>query len=108
MILSFFSLSSQASSLDEINHLLNYVGSTECNYERNGKMHKGLAAKKHIKKKYDYFYDDIKTAEDFILYSATKSKISGKYYKIHCAGSPSINSNDWLQAELTRYRLSKN
>ena len=60
----------------------------------------------HIKKKYDYFSDDIETAEDFIQYAATKSKMSGKYYLVHCPSQPTIKSQDWLLAELKRYRSS--
>ncbi len=88
----------------EVEHLLDYVASTSCKYERNGEMHTGQEAVEHIKKKYDYFIDDIETTEDFIKYSATKSKMSGKYYKIHCANQPSVKSSTWLLAELGRFR----
>jgi len=93
-----------ASSQDEIAHLLTFVASTECIYERNGTMHSGSEAVEHIKKKYAYFEDDIKTAEDFIKHSATKSKMSGKYYKIHCGDNAPVKSRDWLMAELNAYR----
>jgi len=96
-----------AATQDEINHLLTFVVSTECIYERNGTMHDGIEAVKHIKKKYVYFSDDINSAEDFIKYSATKSKISGKYYKIHCRDKAPIKSKDWLLAELELYRKSQ-
>lgn len=67
----------------EIQHLLNYVASTSCQYERNGTFHTGIEAKKHILKKHRYFQEDITTTEKFIKYAATKSKMSGQYY-IHC------------------------
>ncbi|MCJ8319334.1 MAG: DUF5329 domain-containing protein [Colwellia sp.] len=102
LMLSFNSL---AASQDEIDHLLNFVASTECLYERNGTMHSGDEAVGHIKKKYAYYHDDIRTAEEFISYSATKSKMSGKYYQIHCGSNPPIKSRDWLMAELKAYRL---
>ncbi|WP_016957687.1 DUF5329 family protein [Catenovulum agarivorans] len=88
----------------EIDHLLNYVANTNCQYERNGTMHKGEEAVAHIKKKYDYFIDDIESTEDFIKYSATKSKMSGKYYLIHCPEQTPIKSKYWLLAELAKYR----
>jgi len=100
------SFSCLASSQDEINHLLGFVASTNCIYERNGNRHSGSEAVEHIKKKYAYFEDDIKTAEDFVKYSATKSKMSGKYYKIHCGTNPPIKSREWLLAELNAYRLA--
>ncbi len=91
----------------EINHLLNFVSTTTCQYERNGDLHDGKAAKKHINKKYKYFEDDIKSAEDFIEYSATKSTMSKKKYKIHCTNKPVQNSKQWLLSELKRYRSRK-
>ncbi|WP_226996503.1 DUF5329 family protein [Thalassotalea crassostreae] len=107
ILLSLISFNSFATSADEINHLLSYVESTQCKYERNGTMHTGSEAAEHINKKYEYYRDDIETTEDFIKYSATKSKMSGKYYKIHCADKAVVNSKDWLLSELKRYRLAK-
>lgn len=93
-----------ASTQDEINHLLEYVATTNCQYERNGSMYNGTEAVAHIKRKYDYYQDKIKSAEDFIDYSASKSAISGKSYLIHCEGSEAEKSRDWLTAELRRFR----
>jgi hypothetical protein len=104
MLLSIFSLNAFATTQDEINHLLNFVASTQCKYERNGTMHNGKEALEHINKKYAYYSDDIKSTEDFIKYSATKSKMSGKYYKIHCGNKTSLKSKDWLLTELMVYR----
>jgi len=108
MLLSTFSLNAIASSQDEISHLLTFVASTDCMYERNGTMHDGKEAAEHINKKYAYYADDIESAEDFIKYSATKSKMSGKYYKIHCSRNAPIKSKDWLLSELKAFRQSKN
>lgn len=91
----------------EIEHLLNYVSSTHCQYERNGDMHSGQEAVEHIKKKYDYYDEEIETAEDFIEYSATKSTLTGAPYKIHCEGQAPTTSRVWLLAELARYRKSR-
>ena len=107
ILLITFSLNVFASTQDEINHLLNFVKSTECKYERNGTMHNAAEAVEHIKMKYEYYLNEIKSAEDFIKYSATKSKMSGKYYKIHCNGSVPVKSQDWLLAELKAYRTAK-
>ncbi len=92
----------------EIKHLLSFLASTQCLYERNGQMHSGEAAVKHIKKKYHYYLDDITTAEDFIKLSATKSTFSGQYYKIHCSNQSSVQSQKWLLSELNRYRTINN
>jgi hypothetical protein len=103
LLLTFASFSALANQT-EINHLLEFVKSTECQYERNGDMHNGQEAFKHIKRKYKHFKDDIDTTESFIKLSATKSKMSGKKYRIHCQGQPIIYSQDWLLAELLNFR----
>jgi len=103
-VLLLISVLAFANTETEIQHLLNYVATTSCQYERNGDFHSGIDAKKHINKKYDYYKDDIHSAEDFIKYSATQSTITKKKYKIHCADSPVEYSRDWLLEELSRYR----
>lgn len=108
LALALPALAISPSTQDEINHLLAYVKNTQCQYERNGSQHTGEEAVKHIQKKYDYFSDDITTAEEFIKYSATKSTFSGKHYQVHCSGQPTINSKDWLLKELTHYRHTQN
>jgi hypothetical protein len=102
----FFIGTAVADTQQEIDHLLGFVANTTCQYERNGSVYNGAKAEKHIKKKYAYFKDKIKSAEDFIEYSATKSTMSGKQYKIHCAEMPTQNSSDWLLDELKKYRDS--
>ncbi len=93
-----------ANTKNEIDHLIGYVSETDCDYERNGTKHQGSEAVKHIVRKYNYFKDDINSAEDFIKYSATKSTMSGKYYQIHCPNQVTVKSKDWLLDELARYR----
>jgi hypothetical protein len=105
ILLSICSLNVFASTQeDEINHLLRFIASTDCQYERNGTLHNGKEAVEHIKKKYQYYSDDIESSEDFNKHSATKSKISGKYYKIHCTDKAVVKSKNWLLTELTVYR----
>lgn len=89
---------------DEIQHLLQFIASTSCQYERNGDVHTGSEAAVHIRKKYDYFKDKISSAETFISYSATRSASSGKSYRVLCAGKPIQDSDKWLLEELANYR----
>lgn len=103
-LIILFSSHAFASTKDEIQHLLAYVATTDCQYERNGTLYNGTQAVEHIKRKYDYYQDDIQSAEAFIEYSATKSAISGKEYVIHCAGHEAQKSRVWLSAELDRFR----
>ena len=105
---SVFVSFSVSANQTEIDHLLSFVKLTECQYERNGTKYNGEKAVKHIRKKYNYYSDDIKTAEDFIRYSATKSSMSGKAYKIHCEGKYAVTSQQWLLGELHRLRQFEN
>jgi len=88
----------------EINHLLAYLENSECQFERNGKIHSGKDTVDHVKKKYNYFKGKIDSAEKFIEYSATKSTLSGKYYMVLCKDKPKIKTQDWLLQELKNYR----
>jgi len=88
----------------EVEHLLEYIKNSPCVFERNGRKHQARDAVEHIRKKYNYYMDDIRSTEDFIAYSATKSALSGSYYRVSCPGKASVRSRDWLLAELKRFR----
>ena len=88
----------------EVAHLLQFVKNSRCKVNRNGSFHQGKEAASHIRKKYDHFRDKIRTTEDFIKYSATKSTMSGKYYTVLCDGQQPIRTQDWLLEELATYR----
>jgi len=98
------STSIYAGTQEEIDYLLAFVSNTDCQYNRNGTVYDGKAARDHISMKYEYYQDKIRTTEDFILYSATRSKISGQKYSIKCPGSEVVYANDWLLKELENYR----
>jgi len=102
MTLSFYT-SGMAGTPEEISSLLHFVEQSECIFIRNGKNYAALEARQHIEKKYAYFKERITTAEEFIQYSATKSTLSGKPYKVICNGV-AMNSVDWLTIELERLR----
>ena len=91
----------------EVNHLINFVKTSDCVLNRNGTDHSGEKSVAHIQKKYNYFRKKIKSTEDFIEYSATKSTMSGKYYTVTCPGQEAINSQDWLLNELARFRSTQ-
>jgi predicted GTPase len=89
-----------------IAHLLEYVRTSDVVFIRNGKEHSAEDAVEHIQKKYNHYKKKIKTPEDFIEKSATKSMMSGKLYQIKLKDGTIITSKDWLLAELDRYRNS--
>ena len=91
----------------EVNHLINFVKTSDCVLNRNGTDHSGEKSVAHIQKKYNYFRNKIKSTEDFIEYSATKSTMSGKYYTVTCPGQETVRSQDWLLQELARFRSNQ-
>jgi hypothetical protein len=92
------------SQRDEVRHLLEFVRGSRCAMERNGKQYNSEDAYAHIRKKYEYFRDEIESSEDFIEYSATKSTLSGKYYLVFCDSDPPMRTKDWLVDELNAFR----
>ncbi len=88
----------------EVNHLLAFVKNSGCIINRNGSDHPAEKGVSHIEMKYDYFRDEIKNTEEFIEYSASKSTMSGEYYTVNCPGLETIKTQDWLLAELNKYR----
>jgi hypothetical protein len=102
-IVLLFSINSYAND-NEIDHLIEFVSLTSCSYERNGDLHTGPEAAKHIQKKYQYYKDDINSTEDFIEYAATKSGISGDVYRVICPNQETLDSKTWLTNELMEFR----
>jgi len=96
--------SADAGTQEEINYLLGFVATTSCKYDRNGTVYDGPEARDHINRKYEHYRKKVKTTEDFIKYSATRSMISGKKYIIRCPGSADVLASDWLLDELKVFR----
>lgn len=88
----------------EVEHLFDFIKNTECEIERNGSRYNGPEALAHMKKKYDYYRDDIDTTEKMIELSATKSMMSRKFYLVHCKGKATQKTQDWLLEELRAFR----
>ena len=91
------------SMTEEIDHLLGFIAASPCAFIRNDVDYDGEQAVAHIKDKYDYYRDDIHSAEDFIALAATKSALSGKPYLVRCDAN-TVPAADWLNRELTAFR----
>lgn len=91
---------------DEIEYLTTHLQKSDCTFVRNGANHDTSEALEHINKKYAYFKKKIKTTEDFIKYSATKSTISGNHYSI-ISGETTYDSQKYLLSILKKYRESR-
>ena len=92
-----------ASPEAEIDHLLDFIAASPCAFIRNGVAYEGARAVGHIRGKYDYYRDEIHSAEDFIALAATKSAISGKPYVVECEATR-IPAAEWLTQELSAFR----
>jgi hypothetical protein len=88
-----------------IDHLLAYIEASSCEFERNGRRYDSDRAYSHVVRKYEYFIDEIETAEDFIELAATRSTRSGDPYHFECSGRSS-ESAKVLTEELSRYRAA--
>lgn len=90
----------------EIEHLLTFVGSSHCEFYRNGSWYDAEKAQSHLKEKLTIVDTGgkIATAEDFIDKVATKSAFTGLAYQIRCGGGAETPVNDWLRKELALYR----
>ncbi len=93
----------------EVNFLLGYVEGSGCAFYRNGTWYDSKAAQAHLRGKYEFLVADslINSSEDFIERAATLSSFSGQPYEVRCGGAATITSNQWLRAELARFRMSK-
>jgi len=89
---------------DTISYLLHYVATSKATFIRNGTSHTPDEAVAHIKAKYDHFKPQIKTPEDFIRLSASKSLLSGKPYLVRTAEGKEMRLDEWLTDALRAHR----
>ena len=90
----------------EVDSLLNSLGSSNCEFYRNGSWYTPAKARSHLQRKLDYLLKQglISTTEEFILAAGTKSSSSGKPYQVRCPGAEPKPSAMWLQEELEKLR----
>ena len=87
----------------EIDHLLDFVGASNCRFERNGSTYDASAARSHLVMKYRFARFRLSTADEFVKYLASGSSESGQPYRVECDGKEQL-AGDWLTSELRRYR----
>lgn len=92
----------------EIDALIAGLGSSGCEFERNGSWYDAKAARDHLQTKYDYLRkrNMADTAELFIERGATKSSMSGKAYHVRCQGKPAETSERWFKQRLQTLRAT--
>ena len=87
-------------------YLLQYVANSKAVFIRNGSEHTPAEAVDHIKAKYAHFKGEIKTPEDFIRLSASKSLLSGKPYLVRESNGKEIRLGTWLNEALKAHRAA--
>ena len=90
----------------EIAHLLDYLGSSRCEFNRNGEWHPAAEARSHLQRKLAHLLrrEPSLSAEQFIASAASKSSVSGEPYQVRCTDAAALPSGSWFNAELQRYR----
>ena len=89
---------------ETIRYLLDFVKTSECIFIRNNKEHTAVEAAAHMQRKYEHYNDKIKTPEDFIRLTATKSLMTGKLYSVRLKDGKKFTSEAWLLQALEAYR----
>ena len=90
----------------EINALLRALGTSRCEFFRNGTWYDSAKAEDHLKRKLDYFERKglLSTSDTFIDDAASHSSVSGKAYQVRCPGQSAQPSADWLKRKLEAMR----
>lgn len=97
-----------ATTRSEIDHLMTFIQSSGCEFNRNGTWYPSSAAHEHILKKLNYIRDrtTIPSAEYFIQEAASRSSMGDRMmYQIRCNNSPVQECRGWLMGELNKSRI---
>ena len=92
----------------EIAALMQALGASHCEFNRNGSWYDATQARAHLQRKYDYLSKKnlVDSAEQFIDRAASRSSFSGKGYRVRCPGRPEQDSAGWFRDQLQRLRGS--
>lgn len=93
----------------EVEGLLARLGTSSCDFYRNGSWHKAADAQAHLRRKYDYLAKKglVSTTEDFILKGATQSSRSGEAYQVRCPNEAAQPSSKWMSTLLSQLRKNE-
>ena len=90
-----------------ISYLMNYVENSNLIFIRNSKEHSPAEAAAHMRRKYNYFKDEINTPEDFVRLCASKSLRTGRPYMLRLNDGSELRCDQWMLSVLNRYRREK-
>ena len=109
LALPVWSAEPDATTRTEIAHLLQYLQSSGCQFQRNGSWYPSARAASHLNQKYEYLLKRglLTNTESFIELGASASSASGKPYSVKCGNAAASPSAVWLRDELQRFRTKK-
>jgi hypothetical protein len=89
----------------EIAGLMDALAKSGCQFQRNGDWHDAKQARAHLQRKYDYLLKKnmVDTSEQFIQRAASQSSVSGRAYRVRCAGKEQ-DAATWFGGQLRRLR----
>jgi hypothetical protein len=95
-----------ASAQREITQLIEALGQSGCEFQRNGTWYPAGEAQAHLRRKYEWLLkrDMVASAEQFIERAGTESSVSGKPYAVRCRGQGAVPSAKWLGTRLSTIR----
>lgn len=101
-----FGVELPATARSEVEHLLSVLGSSACEFYRNGSWYAPSEAQTHLRSKYEYLLKKglIGSTEEFIAKGATQSNLSGESYQVRCANEATQPSAIWLGNKLHALR----
>jgi hypothetical protein len=93
----------------DISTLLATLGTSQCQFYRNGSWYDGHEAQSHLQMKYDYLAKrgGIHSVEEFIENAASRSSLSGEPYQVRCPHQEPVKSAKWLADQLRERRMVK-
>lgn len=97
-----------ATTKNEISHLISHLASSGCQFNRNGSWYNASKAVAHLNRKYDYLLErnGVPNTEAFIQHAASESSSSGKPYRVKCGNKPEVESKAWFSEELRKFRAN--
>jgi Family of unknown function (DUF5329) len=90
----------------EIGALLDALAASGCEFNRNGTWHGAAEARTHLLRKLGELErrGTPASTEQFIELGASASSLSGRAYRVRCAGAPEVDSRAWLLGRLAELR----
>jgi len=90
----------------EIAYLISYLGSSGCQFNRNGAWYNTSRAVSHLNRKYEYLRKRnlLPDTDAFIEHAASVSSASGKPYLVKCGNKPEVQSGAWFRQALEDFR----